>query len=68
MAGMLRPGNAGANTASDQIAVAETALQQIPREQIETIEILLRVDSAGAATSCSHGPTRRTSAFRSAMT
>ena len=49
MAGMLRPGNAGANTASDQIAVAETALQQIPREQIETIEILLRVDSAGAS-------------------
>ncbi len=49
MAAMLRPGNAGANTAADQIAVAEAALQQIPREHIETIEVLLRVDSAGAS-------------------
>lgn len=48
-AGMLRPGNAGANTAADQIEVAETALQQIPREHIETIDVLLRVDSAGAS-------------------
>jgi hypothetical protein len=45
----LRPGNAGANTAADQIAVAEAALEQIPAEQIETIEVLLRVDSAGAS-------------------
>jgi hypothetical protein len=48
LAGLLRPGNAGANTAADQIAVAEEALQQIPEKHIETIEILLRVDSAGA--------------------
>ena len=48
MAGMLRPGNAGANSAADQIAVAEAALQQIPCEHIETIKVLLRVDSAGA--------------------
>lgn len=47
-AGMLRPGNAGANTAADQIAVAEAALEQIPTERIEAIEVLLRVDSAGA--------------------
>ncbi len=47
-AGMLRPGNAGANTAADQIAVAEAALEQIPTERIESIEILLRCDSAGA--------------------
>ncbi|MDQ2897373.1 MAG: IS1380 family transposase [Actinomycetota bacterium] len=47
-AGMLRPGNAGANTAADQIAVAEAALEQIPTEHVEEIEILLRVDSAGA--------------------
>ena len=46
---MLRPGNAGANTAADQIAVAEAALEQIPTERIEEIEILLRVDSAGAS-------------------
>lgn len=37
-AGMLRPGNAGANTAADQIAVAEAALEQIPAERIEGIE------------------------------
>jgi hypothetical protein len=48
LASMLRPGNAGANSAADQIAVAEAALQQIPREHIETIRVLLRVDSAGA--------------------
>jgi len=48
LAGELRPGNAGAGTAADQIAVAEAALQQIPAEHIEDVEILLRVDSAGA--------------------
>jgi len=48
LAGELRPGNAGANTAADQIQVAEQALAQIPAEQIERIELLLRVDSAGA--------------------
>jgi Transposase DDE domain group 1 len=45
---MLRPDNAGANTAADQIAVAEAALEQIPTECIEEIGVLLRVDSAGA--------------------
>jgi hypothetical protein len=49
LAGELRPGNAGANTAAEQIAVAEAALEQIPVEQIETIDLLLRVDSAGAS-------------------
>jgi len=48
LAGELRPGNAGANTAADQIIVAEQALAQIPAARIEDIEILLRVDSAGA--------------------
>jgi hypothetical protein len=48
LAGLLRPGNAGANTAADQIAVAEQALEQIPREHIEEIAILVRMDSAGA--------------------
>ena len=47
LAGELRPGNAGANTAADQIAVAEHAISQIPEEHIEHIEILLRADSAG---------------------
>ncbi len=48
LAALLRPGNAGANTATDQITVAEAALEQIPRSQIEAIDVLLRADSAGA--------------------
>ena len=48
LAGMLRPGNAGANTAADQIAVAEQALGQLPVEVVERADILLRADSAGA--------------------
>jgi len=48
LAGQLRAGNAGANTAADQIAVAEAAIEQIPAEHIADIELLLRVDSAGA--------------------
>ena len=47
LAGELRSGNAGANTAADQIKVAEQAIQQIPVEHIENIKLLLRVDSAG---------------------
>ena len=47
-AALLRPGNAAANTAADQIAVAEAALEQIPTDRIEEIEVLLRCDSAGA--------------------
>ena len=49
LAGTLRPGNAAANDASDQIAACEAALEQVPSEQIEELELLLRVDSAGAA-------------------
>jgi hypothetical protein len=49
LAGELRPGNAGANNAADQIAVAEQAVAQVPAKHIETIAILLRVDSAGAS-------------------
>jgi Transposase DDE domain group 1 len=48
LAGELRPGNAGANTGADQIAVAEAALAQIPEQHVAEIDILLRVDSAGA--------------------
>ncbi len=48
LAGELRPGNAGSNTAADQITVAEAAIEQIPAEHIEKIDLLLRVDSAGA--------------------
>src|SRR4051794_418603 len=48
LGGLLRPGNADANTAADQVAVLDLALEQIPAEHIERIEILVRADSAGA--------------------
>jgi hypothetical protein len=48
LAGLLRPGNAGANTAEDHKTVIDLALEQIPKQYIESIEILVRADSAGA--------------------
>src|SRR5205809_2860493 len=48
LGGLLRPGNAGANTAADHITALDRALAQIPAEHIETIEILGRPDPAGA--------------------
>jgi hypothetical protein len=48
LAGLLRPGNAGANTAADHVTVLDRALEQIPARYIEQIEILVRTDSAGA--------------------
>jgi Transposase DDE domain group 1 len=45
---ILRPGNAGANTAADHVTVLDLALAQIPAEYIESIEILVRADRAGA--------------------
>jgi len=48
LAAGLRPGNAGSNTAQDHIEVLDRALQQIPQEHIEQIEILVRADRAGA--------------------
>ena len=48
LSAILRPGNAGANTAADHVVVLDRALEQIPTEQIERIEILVRADRAGA--------------------
>ena len=48
LAMLLRPGNAGANTAADHITVIDRSLAQIPADQVETIEILIRADTAGA--------------------
>src|SRR3954466_14898822 len=48
LAGMLRPGNAGSNTAADHIAVTDEALGQIPDEQRHGQPILIRSDGAGA--------------------
>jgi Transposase DDE domain group 1 len=47
LAGLLRPGNAGSNTAADQVAVVDEALGQLPREVAAEAELLLRADSAG---------------------
>jgi hypothetical protein len=47
LAGILRPGNAGANTAADHIAVLYLALEQLP-DPAWGMEILARADSGGA--------------------
>ena len=48
LGGLLRPGNAGSNTAEDHKTVIDLALAQIPTEYIQSLEILVRADSAGA--------------------
>src|SRR4051794_30645488 len=48
LGGLLRAGNAGANTAADHVTVLDRALEQIPAGHVEPIEILVRADSAGA--------------------
>jgi Transposase DDE domain group 1 len=48
LAGVLRPGNAGANTAADHVDVVELALEQLPRDMVETAQIVVRTDSAAA--------------------
>ena len=47
LAMMLRPGNAGSNTASEHIAVLTDALTQLPRAYRR--RILIRLDGAGAS-------------------
>ena len=54
LAGLLRPGNAGSNTAADHITVLEQALAQLPlevadRERDEPVALFARSDSAGAS-------------------
>ncbi len=48
LAGILRPGNAGANTAADHITVTDLALAQIPDHERHGRPILIRADGAGA--------------------
>jgi len=43
----LRKGNAGANTAADQITMVERALAQLP-ELPDELDVLIRADTAGA--------------------
>ena len=49
LAGVLRPGNAGANTATDHLTVLDQALAQIPDAHRHGTGILIRADSAGGA-------------------
>ena len=48
LAAVLRPGNAAANTAADQVAVVDLALAQLPNQARQEQPILVRADSAGA--------------------
>ncbi|GGY97670.1 IS1380 family transposase [Streptomyces poonensis] len=47
VAGLLRPGNAGSNTAADHIEAARLALAQLPRQYRRGRQTLLRTDSGG---------------------
>ncbi|WP_433446388.1 IS1380 family transposase [Streptomyces sp. CA-142005] len=47
VAGLLRPGNAGSNTASDHIEAARLALAQLPTKHRRGRRPLIRTDSAG---------------------
>ena len=47
LAGMLRPGHAGANTAADHISVLDAALAQIPDAYRHGSPLLIRADTAG---------------------
>jgi hypothetical protein len=48
LAGMLRPGNAGSNTAADHIRLTDEAFAQIPDADRHGQPILVRCDGAGA--------------------
>jgi hypothetical protein len=47
LSGMLRRGNAGANTAADHITVLDQALAQIPDQHRHGRKMLVRADTAG---------------------
>ena len=47
LAGILRPGNAGANTAADHVELLDLALAQLP-ERAKEPGLLIRADSGGA--------------------
>ncbi|MFC8658716.1 IS1380 family transposase [Streptomyces parvus] len=47
VAGLLRPGNAGSNTAADHITTAQLALAQLPKKHRRGRRTLIRTDSGG---------------------
>ena len=69
LAGVLRPGNAGANTAADHIAVLVDALDQLPEavREVEGTPILVRTDSAGATHEFLDAVTQMECAFSASM-
>jgi len=54
LAGLLRPGNAGANNAQDHVTVLDLALAQLPEDAREDFAILARADTAGATHDFAH--------------
>ena len=54
LAGILRPGNAGANNTADHLQALELALEQLPQSALDG-EILARSDSAGASHAFAEG-------------
>lgn len=54
LAGLLRPGNAGANNAADHVTVLDLALAQLPEEARQDFAILARADTAGATHKFAH--------------
>ena len=49
LAGVLRPGNAGSNTAADHVQVIDLALAQIPDAHLHGAPVLVRADGAGSS-------------------
>ncbi|MFJ4380446.1 IS1380 family transposase [Streptomyces albidoflavus] len=49
VAAVLRPGNAGSNTAADHITIARLALTQLPKKYRRGRQTLIRTDFAGGA-------------------
>lgn len=50
VAALLRPGNAGPNTAADRITAAGLALAQLPKKYRRGRQTMVRTDSAGGTT------------------
>ncbi|MBT2452742.1 IS1380 family transposase [Streptomyces sp. ISL-43] len=59
VAALLRPGNAGSNTASDHITATRLALAQLPKQLRRGHQTLIRTDSAGGTHAFVNWLTRR---------
>ena len=49
LAGILRPGRAGSNTAADHITVLDQAIAQLPDAHRYGVDVLVRADTAGCS-------------------